>query len=129
MRHVDGFTHFECELGETDFHQHPEALKAGRLLTFEFRFFNDETHEGWARQKRRNPHNLSAYYSEFFRIKVGEPGLYIDSLEAPGELPSPARYSGGWTTIPTVRVEPWSALQQQAFNLRPANAQAFLDGR
>ncbi len=129
MTHVGGFTHFEQELGKLSFHQKPDALKVGSPLTFEFRFFNDEAHPGWAKQKERNAHNLFAYYSEFFRIKIGEPGLLIDNYEAPKEVASPKRYAGGWTTIPTVRVEPWSALQQQALNLKPANNQAFLDGR
>jgi CxxC motif-containing protein (DUF1111 family) len=129
MKHIDGFTHFEHEIGETAFHQHPDDLQEGKLLTFEFRFFNSETHPGWAKQKARNPHNLFAYYSEFFRIKIGEPGLYIDNLQTPNAFPSPKRYAGGWTTVPTTRVEPWSALQQNAFNLDPGNAIAFLNGR
>lgn len=129
MTHVGGFTHFEQELGELSFHQNPDDLKVGEQLTFEFRFFNSETHPGWAMQKKHNPHNLFAYYSEFFRIKIGEPGLVIDNFESPQEVASPKRYAGGRTTIPTVRVEPWSALQQHALNLRPENAQAFLTGR
>lgn len=129
MEHVAEFTHFKKELGETAFRQHPDDLKKGELLTFEFRFFNNETHPGWAKQKARNPHNLFAYYSEFFRIKISEPGLYIDNLQTPNAFPSPKRYAGGWTTVPTTRVEPWSALQQQAFNIQPDNAQAFLRGR
>ncbi|MFK7850603.1 MAG: di-heme oxidoredictase family protein [Akkermansiaceae bacterium] len=129
MKHVEGFTHFEAELDETAFHQHPEALQKGKLLTFEFRFFNNEAHPGWAKQKKRNPHNLSAYYSEFFRIKIGEPGLYIDNFSEANEFPSAKRYAGGWTTIPTVRVEPWTALQQNAFNLKPAHNLGFLEGR
>lgn len=129
MKHVGNFTHFEQEIGELAFHQHPEDLKVGKQLTFEFRFFNSESHPAWAKQKKHNPHNLFAYYSEFFRIKIGEPGLLIDNFESPGEPASPKNYTGGRTTIPTVRVEPWSALQQHALNLKPANAQAFLDGR
>ena len=129
MKHVKNFTHFEKELNALSFHQNPEDLKIGEQLTFEFRFFNDEAHPGWAKQKERNAHNLFAYYSEFFRIKIGEPGLLIDNFESADEVASPKRYSGGWTTIPTVRVEPWSALQQQALNLKPQNSKAFLDGR
>ncbi|MGC6582878.1 MAG: di-heme oxidoredictase family protein [Akkermansiaceae bacterium] len=129
MKHVGGFTHFEHELGELAFHQHGDDLKVGEQLTFEFRFFNSESHPGWAKQKKHNPHNLFAYYSEFLRIKIGEPGLVIDNFESPDEVASPKRYSGGRTTVPTVRVEPWSALQQHALNLKPENAQAFLDGR
>ncbi|MFK7909107.1 MAG: di-heme oxidoredictase family protein [Akkermansiaceae bacterium] len=129
MKHVSGFTHFEQELNELSFHQHPENLKPGKLLTFEFRFFNSESHPGWAKQKKHNAHNLFAYYSEFFRIKIGEPGLLIDNFQSPTEFASPKRYSGGRTTIPTVRVEPWNALQQHALNLQPENSQAFLSGR
>ncbi|YCM46555.1 di-heme oxidoredictase family protein [Verrucomicrobiaceae bacterium 227] len=129
MTHVGGFTNFEQELGELSFHQNPDDLKVGEPLTFEFRFFNSESHPGWAKQKKHNPHNLFAYYSEFFRIKIGEPGLLIDNFESPGEEASSQRYAGGRTTIPTVRVEPWSALQQHALNLKPENAQAFLSGR
>lgn len=129
MTHVRDFTHFKQELNELSFHQNPKNLKAGEQLTFEFRFFNDETHPGWAKQKKHNPHNLFAYYSEFFRIKIGEPGLLIDNFESPGRSALPKCYSGGRTTVPTVRVEPWSALQQHALNLQPKNAQAFLTGR
>jgi CxxC motif-containing protein (DUF1111 family) len=129
MKHLGGFTHFEQELGELSFHQNPDDLKIGKQLTFEFRFFNSESHPGWAKQKKHNPHNLFAYYSEFFRIKIGEPGLLIDNFESPDEVASPKRYAGGRTTVPTVRVEPWAALQQHALNLKPGNAQAFLNGR
>lgn len=129
MKHIDGFTHFEQELGELSFHQNPEGLKVGKQLTFEFRFFNDEAHPGWAKQKKHNAHNLFAYYSEFFRIKIGTPGLLIDNFESPKKVAPPKRYAGGWTTIPTVKVEPWSALQQHALNLQPMNSQAFFTGR
>ena len=129
MSHVGNFTHFEQELNALSFHQNPDDLKVGEQLTFEFRFFNDEAHPGWAKQKERNGHNLFAYYSEFFRIKIGEPGLLIDNFESPNKVAPSKRYAGGWTTIPTVRVEPWSALQQHALNLKPENSQAFLDGR
>ena len=129
MEHVGGFTHFKQELGELSFHQNPNDLKVGRQLTFEFRFFNRESHPGWAKQKAHNPHNLFAYYSEFFRIKIGEPGLVIDNFESSDEVAPPGRYAGGRTTIPTVRVEPWTALQQHALNMKKENAQAFLNGR
>lgn len=129
MKHVGGFTHFEQELGELSFHQNPESLKAGKQLTFEFRFFNSESHPGWAKQKKHNPHNLFAYYSEFFRVEIGKPGLVIDHFLSPEEPASHKQYAGGRTTIPTVRVEPWSALQQHALNLKAENAQAFLTGR
>ena len=43
MKHVADFTHFEYELGEDVFRQHPEDLQRGKLLTFEFRFFNSES--------------------------------------------------------------------------------------
>jgi hypothetical protein len=114
MEHVSGFTHFEQEFGALSFHQNPEDLKVGKALTFEFRFFNSESHPGWVKQKKHNAHNLFAYYSEFFRIKIGVPGLVIDHLDSPQESASPKQYAGGRTTIPTVRVEPWSALQQHA---------------
>lgn len=129
MKHVGGFTHFEQELGELSFHQHPDDLKSGKQLTFEFRFFNSESHPAWAKQKKHNPHNLFAYYSEFIRIRIGEPGLLIDNFESPHEFAPSKRYTGGWTTTPTVRVEPWTALQQHALNLKPENAQLFLSGR
>lgn len=129
MKHIGGFTHFEKTLDKLSFHQNPEDLKIGEQLTFEFRFFNTETYPGWAKQKERNGHNLFAYYSEFFRIKIGEPGLLIDNFESPNKVAPPKRYTGGWTTIPTVKVEPWAALQQHALNLKPSNAKAFLDGR
>ena len=129
MRHVKEHRHFEWVLDENAFKAHPEHLQSGQLLTFEYRFFNDVEHPPWVKQKNRNPHNLFAYYSEFLRIRMGVPGLLIDDLDSPNAFPSPKRYAGGWTTIPTVRVEPWSALQQQAFNLTPANAQNFLLGR
>jgi len=141
MKHLGGERkHFEATIDEGAFNVHKDDLETGDLLTFEYRFFNDESHPGWAIQKKRNAHNLSAYYSEFFRIEIGKPGLLIDAgmLPAdrtdpdPAELnrhPDPRRYTGGWTTIPSMRVEPWNALQQQAFNLSPANAQIFLTGR
>lgn len=129
MDHVKGYTHFKKTIDEGAFRAFPDALKPGALLTFEFRFFNDKEHPGWVRQKERNPHNLSAYYSEFLRIKIGEAGLLIDHGTERNALPSPRRYTGGWTTIPTVRVEPWTALQQPAFNLRAKNAESFLLGR
>jgi len=129
MKHVGGFTHFEHTIDEGAFRAFPEQLKAGQLLTIEYRFFNNETHTPWKKQKERNPANLSAYYSEFFRFRIGQPGILIDNYKHPNAMPEPERYTGGWTTTPTVRVEPWRALQQQAFNLKPVNAQKFLLGR
>ena len=129
MKNVADEKQFVQVLDEGAFRAHAEHLQPGKLLTFEFRFFNNESHPEWAVQKKHNAHNLSAYYSEFFRIKIGTPGLLIDALDTPNAFPSPRRYAGGWTTIPSVRVEPWSALQQQAFNLTYTNAQAFLSGR
>jgi CxxC motif-containing protein (DUF1111 family) len=129
MSHIANQRHFEATIGPEVFNAYPDQLKKGALLVFEFRFFNDESFPGWQKQKAFNPHNLSAYYSEFFRIRIGEAGLHIENLDSSSALPAPARYSGGWTTIPTVRVEPWKALQQQANNLTFANAQNFLMGR
>lgn len=119
--------HFEFEMKPQDFQAH--GLSKGGLLVFEFRFFMKEAHPDWQKQKARNGHNLSAYYSEFFRIRIGEAGLYIDQIDNPKAMPDPRRYSGGWTTLPTSKVEPWRALQQQPLNLTFANAQAFLVGR
>jgi CxxC motif-containing protein (DUF1111 family) len=129
MKHVANFKHFEQVVDEGAFRAFPKQLMPGKVLTLEYRFFNNEAHAPWKTQKERNQHNLSAYYSEFFRIRVGSPGIHIDNLQQHDALPHPDRYSGGWTTIPTVRVEPWKALQQQAFNLTPKNSQAFLLGR
>ncbi len=129
MNHIRDFRVFEAVLGPEVFRVHPDLLKPGQLLTFEFRFFMNENFELWQKQKASNPHGISAYYSEFIRIKIGEPGLLIDSLDGPNAMPSPLRLSGGWTTIPTVRAEPWKALQQQALNILPEHAQAFMDGR
>jgi CxxC motif-containing protein (DUF1111 family) len=129
MKHVANFKHFEQVVDEGAFRAFPKQLAPGKLLTVEYRFFNNEKHAPWKSQKDRNNHNLSAYYSEFFRIRVGTPGIYIDNLQQVNVMPAPSRYSGGWTTIPTVRVEPWKALQQQAFNLTPKNSQPFLLGR
>ena len=50
MEHVGGFTHFRHELGELSFHQITEDLKVGRLLSFDFRFFNSESLPGWAKK-------------------------------------------------------------------------------
>lgn len=129
MKHVKDYRHFEYVLDEGAFKAHAAGLQVGKLLTIEFRFFNTEAFAGWAEQKARNVHNLSAYYSEFIRVRVGEPGVLIDDFQEPNALPSVRRYAGGWTTIPTVRVEPWRALQQQAFNLTWENGSAFLVGR
>lgn len=129
MNHVRDFRVFEATLDEGYFNAAGDAMKPGAILTMEFRFFMDESFSGWQQQKAANPHNLSAYYTEFVRVKVGYPGVVIDHpFESNGEA-SPLRYSGGGTTTPTARVEPWKALQQQAFNMRPNNDQAFLNGR
>lgn len=129
MKHIRDFRVFEATLDEGVFNTYPDAFKKGALLTFEFRFFMDESFSDWQKQKQKNSHNLSAYYSEFFRIRIGEAGLFIDDPHTPNAVPSPLRSSGGWTTIPTVRVEPWKALQQQATNITLANAQNFMTGR
>jgi CxxC motif-containing protein (DUF1111 family) len=129
MEHVGDRRRFVVTLGPEVFQAYPEALKPGRLLTFEFRFFLDETNPDWKKEKDFNQHTLSAYYSEFHRLQLGQGGLLIDTLGAPDKEPDALRFSGGWTTIPTVRVEPWKALQQQATNLTRENAQNFLDGR
>ncbi|HET9240362.1 MAG TPA: di-heme oxidoredictase family protein [Oligoflexus sp.] len=129
MEHVGDRRRFVVTLGPDVFQAYPEALKTGRLLTFEFRFFLDETHPDWKKEKDFNQHTLSAYYSEFYRLQVGQGGLLIDTLGAPDKEPDALRFSGGWTTIPTVRVEPWKALQQQATNITRDEAQNFLDGR
>jgi CxxC motif-containing protein (DUF1111 family) len=129
MEHVGDRRRFAVTLGPEVFQAHPEALKAGSLLTFEFRFFLDETHADWKKEKDFNQHTLSAYYSEFHRLQVGQGGLLIDTLGAPDKAPDALRFSGGWTTIPTARVEPWKALQQQATNISRDEAQNFLDGR
>jgi len=118
MAHIADQRHFEATIGPDVFKAFSEQLKKGALVIFEFLFFNTESHAPWQKQKAFNPLNLSAYYAEFFRIRIGEAGLFIEHLTDCNAMPSPKRYSGGWTTIPTVRVEPWKALQQQAFNLR-----------
>lgn len=119
--------HFEFEMKPQEFQAH--GLAKGQLLVFEFRFFMKEAHPDWQKQKARNGHNLSAYYSEFFRVRIGEAGLYIDQIDDVRAMPDPRRYSGGWTTLPTSKVEPWRALQQQSLNLSFGNAQKFLMGR
>jgi CxxC motif-containing protein (DUF1111 family) len=129
MEHVGDRKRFVATVGPDAFQNFPEALQTGRLLTFEFRFFMDETHPLWKKEKDFNPHTLSAYYSEFYRLQIGQGGLLIDTLGDPLTVPAVQRYSGGWTTIPTVRVEPWKALQQQAQNITRDEAQNFLDGR
>ncbi len=129
MKHLENFKVFEATLDEGAFRTYASSLGQGQILTFEFRFFMDEAFEGWQKQKKKDFHNLSAYYSEFFRIRIGEAGLFIDEPMTPNVLPSPLRSAGGWTTIPTVRVEPWKALQQQALNLTQANSQDFMTGR
>ncbi len=129
MQHIAGFRVFQVTLGPNDLAANADSFKKGQILTFEFRFFMDESFPGWAAQKAANPHNISAYYSEFLRIRVGEAGLYLDNPHAPNKIASPLRNSGGWTTTPTTRVEPWKALQQQALNLTHANSQSFMTGR
>src|SRR5690606_367887 len=106
-----------------------DRLKVGAVLTFEFRFFMNESFGPWAKQKATNVHNISAYYSEFMRIRIGSSGLVIDDPDRSDVMPAAQRYAGGGTTIPTVRVDPWKALQQQAFNRKPAHAQDFMLGR
>lgn len=120
---------FDAEITEGDFNAYAEDLKIGKLLMFEFRFFMDESTEQWRKQKARNPHNLSAYYSEFFRIKLGEGGLFIDDVSDSKIIPPPQKFSGGWATTPLIKVEPWRALQQQGTNLLAENSQPFLNGR
>jgi len=129
MTHVRDSRVFTATLDEGAFNAAGEAMKPGKILTMEVRFFLDESFPDWKKQKQANGHNLSAYYSEFVRIKLGEPGLKIDHpTQANGEA-SPERYSGGSMTTVTTRVEPWKALEQAATNLRAENAQAFLFGR
>lgn len=127
MQMLDDHRTFQFIITPQQFAQH--GLKMGDVLTFEFRFFFSESYSKWAEQKQINPHNISAYYSEFFRVIIGEKGLIIDNPTNPLLPPDPLRYSGGKTTAPTVRVEPWKALEQMATNMLPANAQAFLFGR
>ncbi len=129
MNHVSDFKVFTAELGPGEFAAFRDRMKPGAVLTFEFRFFMNEGFDGWQKQKAANPHNISAYYSEFFRVKIGSPGLLIDDPDRTDTPPHPLRYAGGATTIPTVRVEPWKALQQQAWNITPANSQNFMNGR
>ncbi len=129
MTHISEFKNFTAEINEDAFKVNADHLKKGDLLIFEFRFFLDESNPDWIKQKEANPHNLSAYYSEFFRIKVGEVGLYIDDLKNPSIVPTPLRQSGGWLTTPTTKVEPWRALQQQSVNLLATDSQTFLEGR
>ncbi len=129
MDHIADFKVFQAELGEGEFNAFADKLQPGAILTFEFRFFLDESNPDWQAQKKQDPHNLSAYYSEFFRIRIGESGLTIDDPYTPNQAPSALRLAGGATTIPTVRVEPWKALQQQALNLTQANSQNFMTGR
>jgi CxxC motif-containing protein (DUF1111 family) len=129
MKNTGDFKVFTAELGPGEFAAFRDRMQPGQVLTFEFRFFMNEGFEPWQKQKIANYHNISAYYSEFFRIRIGLPGLLIDDPDRPDGLAHPLRYAGGTTTIPTVRVEPWKALQQQAWNLRPENAQDFLNGR
>jgi CxxC motif-containing protein (DUF1111 family) len=105
------------------------AMQKGKMMTVEFRVFLDKEDPFFARQKEINPHTLFNYYSEFFRTKIGSPGLYIDNLSNKDQFASTKRYAGGWTTTPTVRVEPWRGIQQQATNIIPENSSDFLLGR
>ena len=105
------------------------AMQPGAVMVVEFRVFLDKDDPFFVDQKQKNPHTLFNYYSEFFRIKIGSPGLYIDDLTNKDTVADPARYTGGWTTTPTVRVEPWRGLQQQATNILPENSMEFLMGR
>lgn len=129
MSHMAENRIFQATIGPNAFAAYPESLKPGNLLVFEFRFFNNESHPEWQRQKATDPQTISAYYSEFFRIRIGEAGLLIDNPQDDDGFAPEESYAGGGTTIPTVRVEPWRALQQIALNLTTANEQAFLDGR
>lgn len=129
MNHVRDFKVFTATLDEGAFNAAGEAMLPGKILTMEFRFFLNEDNPDFKAQKSFNPHTLSAYYTEFVRIKLGEPGLVIDNPWKPNAEAPKGRYAGGGTTTPTARVEPWRALGQMAFNMRPENAQAFLFGR
>jgi CxxC motif-containing protein (DUF1111 family) len=129
MDHKGEFKNFEATIDEAAFNVYGDALKKGALLIFEFRFFMDESNPDWQKQKQVNPANLSAYYSEFFRIKIGEGGLYIDDTSDVKKLPPPQKYAGGWLTTPLIKVEPWRALQQQSTNLTAESSQTFLNGR
>ena len=129
MDHVQDFRVFSAELGPEEFSAFGDRLQLGAVLTFEFRFFMNEGFDLWQRQKIANPHTISAYYSEFLRIRIGTAGLIIDDPDNPQQAAVAQRYAGGATTIPTVRVEPWKALQQQAWNIRPEHSQEFMTGR
>ena len=106
-----------------------EALDIGKMMTFEFGIFLDPEAPEFARQTAENPHTIFAYYSEFFRIRLGQPGLWIDHFTEPGKVPSTMRLAGGATTTQTIRIEPWRALQQQATNISPEHSQQFMEGR
>ncbi|RYZ53303.1 MAG: thiol oxidoreductase, partial [Proteobacteria bacterium] len=129
MDHKGEFKNFEANIAEGEFNVHADELKKDKMLMFEFRFFLDESNPDWIRQKQANNHNLSAYYSEFFRIKIGNPGLFIDDINDAKAIPVPQRHSGGWMTTATIKVEPWRALQQQSINLLADSSQTFLNGR
>lgn len=129
MHHLGEFKNFEWTIDEGAFNVHANELKQGNMLMFEFRFFMDEGNPNWQKQKQVNHHNLSAYYSEFFRTKVGEGGLYIDDVNDSKKFPPPQKHAGGWLTTPIIKVEPWRALQQQSNNLLAASSQTFLNGR
>lgn len=125
--HVKDNRVFKAVLDEGAFNV--AGLKPGQILTMEFRSFMNESFPDWRAQKQKNPHNISSYYSEFIRIKLGEPGLVIDHPFKENGEAVPERYAFGKTTIPTSRVEPWRAMGQMALNIEPKNAQAFLFGR
>ncbi len=129
MEHVADKRRFVTTVGPEAFQSFADALKTGNILIFEYRFFMDESHPDWQKEKIFNGNTLSAYYSEFLRIRIGTGGPLIDTLGDSRKEPDVLRFSGGWTTIPTVRVEPWKALQQQAQNLTRDQAQNFLNGR
>lgn len=124
MQMLDDHKTFQATIRPAD-----HGLKRGDVLVFEFRFFFSESNPDWQHQRATNGHNISAYYSEFLRVVIGESGLVIDDPERTNVLPSQLRYAGGKTTSPTTRVEPWKGLEQMATNILPANAQAFLFGR
>ncbi len=129
MNHVRDFKVFSAVLDEGAFNAAGEAMLPGKILTIEFRSFMNESDPQWKVQKAKNPNNISSYYSEFIRIKLGEPGLVIDNPFKPnGEAPI-ERYSFGKTTTATTKAEPWRALGQMATNIEPKNAQAFMFGR
>lgn len=125
--HVRDSRVFKAVLDEGAFNV--AGIKPGTIVTMEFRSFMDESFPDFRKQKAKNPHTISSYYSEFIRIKLGQPGLVLDHPTLANGEASADRYSFGDTTIPTARVEPWRGMGQQALNLQPIHAQAFLFGR